>query len=388
MLFSTGNLGTKKGSLVPKCGACGLFKGCKSPKMLPYGNRKSRVLIVGEAPGETEDEQDRPFVGKAGQYLRSTLQGIGVDMDKDALTCNALCCRPPANKIEDPRMVEHCHPNLAQTIQEFAPDVVIPLGATALTSVLLPYWQDIDRFERWVGWQIPLGKFWVCPTYHPSFLLRSHAPVLDREFASQLEKAFAFQGPPVPNTDWKSRIEILFDEEAVWKALQRFGHDGDWVAFDYESNCLKPEYPKAQLYSCAVSNGKRTVAYPWTKENARTTGILLQRDRTKKIAWNLKFEERWTLKEFGYGVTNWGWDGMLAAHCLDNRPGICSLKFQAFVKMGVLPYNQHLEHLLDSGKGLYNRIAEIDRMDLLTYNGMDALLEWHMAMRQMKEMKQ
>jgi len=51
-------------SLLPKCGSCGLFKTCESPKMEPYGQGRSRVLVVGEAPGQTEDEEGRPFIGR------------------------------------------------------------------------------------------------------------------------------------------------------------------------------------------------------------------------------------------------------------------------------------------------------------------------------------
>jgi hypothetical protein len=92
------------------------------------------------------------------------------------------------------------------------------------------------------------------------------------------------------------------------------------------------------------------------------------------------------LKTFGHGVNNWQWDTMLATHCLDNRPGICSLKFQALVQMGVPVYNKHIEPMLASYKGPYNRIREIEMGSLLYYGGMDALLEWKLAMKQRKEM--
>jgi len=78
---------------------------------------------------------------------------------------------------------------------------------------------------------------------------------------------------------------------------------------------------------------------------------------------------------------------MLAAHCLDNRPGICSLKFQSLVKMGVPIYNRHLEPYLEShGDGHYNRIQEISHKDLLTYGGLDSLLEYKLMRIQRKEM--
>src|SRR6185503_19587936 len=97
--------------LVPRCGACGLLKTCESPKMAPYGKGKRGVLIVGEAPGQSEDERGRPFVGKSGQFLRGTLEGLGFDMDRYAWTTNALICRPPNNQTPDNKRISYCRPN-------------------------------------------------------------------------------------------------------------------------------------------------------------------------------------------------------------------------------------------------------------------------------------
>lgn len=374
------------GSL-PKCAACGLFKTCQSPKMKPYGNFARRVLIVGEAPGETEDNEGRPFIGKAGQFLREKLDSIGIDMDEDAATTNALICRPPGNKTPDPKQVAYCRPNITHTLQSLGPLVVVCLGRIALTSVLQPYWNDIDALERWVGWRIPLAKFWLCPTYHPSYLLRIKSQVADRMFVNHLAMAFGIQNDPPPQWDYESRINVLLDEDQVELEIEKMHQEDDWAAVDYETNCIKPDYPKARLVSCALANSKRTISYPWTARTAAATGELLHNHKVRKIASNLKMEERWTLKEFGKGVASWGWDTMLATHCLDNRPGICSLKFQSLVQFGVPPYNTHIEPFLTSSHGHYNRIEQIDLKQLLFYGGMDAALEYRLARRQRKEME-
>jgi len=374
------------GTLLPKCGSCGLFKTCESPKMEPYGQGRSRVLVVGEAPGQTEDEAGRPFIGKAGQFLRSQLEALEIDLDDDAWTTNALICRPPGNETPDDRQIGYCRPNLLNAIKRFHPRVVLTLGRSALASALTPYWRDTGPLERWVGWSIPLENHWLCPTYHPSYLLRMRNPLMDRQFAEHLEQAFAIEQDPPQACDYKSAIEILYDELEIYEAIRAINKEGGWAAVDYETNCLKPEYPKARIVSCSISNGKRTIAYPWTGKAIVATGMFLRSIGTRKIASNLKFEERWTRKEFGCGVTDWGWDTMLAAHCLDNRPGICSLKFQSLVKLGVPVYNENIEPYLSSGSNHYNRIGEIDINMLLLYNGMDALLEHRVAAIQRKEM--
>jgi len=208
---------------------------------------------------------------------------------------------------------------------------------------------------------------------------------MDRQFSDHLEAAFDITSLPAKQEDWESQIELVYDEKEVNDILFNLT-TRQWCAVDYETNCLKPEWPEARIVSCAVSDGKRTISYPWTKSTARSTGLFLASKYTKKIASNLKMEERWTLKTFGHGVSNWGWDTMLAAHCLDNRPGICSLKFQSFVKLGVPVYNEHIEPYLQSSHGPYNRIQEIELKSLLLYGGMDALLEHRLAMLQRKEM--
>ena len=377
--------------LIPKCGSCGLYKKCQTPKMVPYGKGRSGVLVIGEAPGEQEDEEGRPFIGKAGQFLRQCLNGVGVNLDLDAVTTNALICRPPGNKIQDPQAIAYCHPNLSRTIRETQPQVILTLGRSALVSALSPFWKgEVGPLEKWVGWRIPLGEYWLCPTWHPSFLLRMKSELMDRQFSDHLEEAFQIEEPPPAREDLPKQVQILYDEGEICSRIKRMEEKGGWVAIDYETNCLKPEYEKARIHSCALSNGEETIAYPWSGKAIQATAQFLVNPHLQKIASNLKFEERWSRLHVihgGGGVKNWGWDTMIATHCLDNRPGICSLKFQAFVHLGLESYNVNIDPYLSEDRGShYNRIQDIALEDLLLYNGMDAILEHRLAMHQRKEM--
>lgn len=372
-----------EGTLVPKCGSCGLYKTCKSPKMKPWGRGRSRVLIVGEAPGEREDELGRPFVGASGAFLRECIGLAGGDFDELRVT-NAIICRPPGNKMpKKGREIGWCRPNLIRTIQEFKPRVIIPLGRSALESVLAPWWKDDwESMERWTGHRIPLQQHWVCPTWHPSYLLRQKSPLMDRMFVEHLAAAFEIDEDPPKLPDFRGRIEILFDERKVWDALREFDANADPVAFDYETNSLKPEYPQSKIYSAAASDGHRTIAYPWTPRTARASSLLLA-SGTPIIASNSKFEDRWTIVKLGHAIKTIGWDTVIAAHIMDNRPKIASLKFQSFVMMGVPTYNDRVAPFLSSAEGShYNRIHEADVEEVLLYNGIDAFLEKHLARRQ------
>lgn len=373
---------------VPRCGVCGYFKSCQSPKLPLQGRGGRGVLIVGEAPGKEDDLEGRFFVGKAGQFLRGALLSLGMDMDRDCWTTSALICHPPKGASPSNDHVRYCQPNLQAVLARVKPRVVVTLGRLALVSVLGSIWKDISELERWVGWKIPLPEFWLCPLFSPAYVQMMDRPTLDRLFEDQLAAAFAAAGEsrPAPR-NWTGDVEVLLDDAAVEAALEQIDRAMGWAAVDYESNCIKPEWPKARLYSCAVSNGERTISYPWTARTKAATGRFLHSSNTRKIASNLKMEERWTRHEFGYGVRRWGWDTMLAAHVLDNRPGICSLKFQALVKLGVPPYNKHIEPYLESDKGPYNRIHEIDLRQLLLYGGMDSLLEHALMKVQRTEME-
>ena len=383
--FTSSEIKFQVSSTIPRCGACGLYKGCLSPKMKPYGKGRRRVLVVGEAPGETEDRLGRPFVGQSGQLLREVLDEIGVDLDEDCLTTNAIICRPPRNATPTPQQISYCHPNLKKTIEKFQPEVVITLGKTALESVLMDYWKsDIGTMERWVGWKIPLPDFWLCPTYHPSYLLRDQHPVLRMMFREHLENAFLCTRKK-RNTllNPEKRVKLLYDEDAIRKELKEFCKE-KWVAIDYETNSLKPEWEKSRIYSVALSSGERTISFLYT-DSLKNAMLEFITSPVKKIACNLKFEERWTKKVFGVGMKRWAWDTMIAAHVLDNRPGITSIKFQAFVRLGVPTYNEHIEPLLQD-KGKYNRIQEIPVNELLLYGGIDALVEYYVAEQQREEL--
>lgn len=376
----------KPAGLIPKCGECGLYKTCQSPKMPVSGRGNHGVLVVGEAPGATEDEQNKPFVGKAGRFLRETLEDIDIDLEGAAWITNALICRPPNNATPDAKQISHCRPNLLNAIRKYEPNVIVTLGRSALVSVLEQHWKDdVGPLERWTGWAIPLPEYWICPTFHPSYLLRMKNSLMDRLFSQDLERAFKIYESPPAAIDF-SNIELLYDENEIYEAIKEIDRGGGWASVDYETNCIKPEWPKGRIVSCAISNGQRTISYPWLGRAVDATGKFLRSDRTKKISSNLKMEERWTIKTFGTPVNNWGWDTMLASHCLDNRTGICSLKFQSFVKLGIASYNERVEPYLNSFNGPYNRIEEIEMNDLLLYGGQDAILEYRLAMIQRKEM--
>ena len=381
---------------VAACGACGLHRGCKSPRMPVSGDGRQGVLVVAEAPGEMEDEQGVQLVGRAGQKLRERLGRIGFDLDGDCWKTNAVCCRPPGNVRPTTKQIAACRPNVLRAIEELKPRVVLLCGAVAVESVVGAVWTragGVGEIGRWVGWRVPSGRWnaWVCPTWHPSYLLREEGnKALELLFDRHLHDAFGSiarpweGGPP----DWESQVEPVAEPARAAGMIDRMRAKGGAVAFDFETDRLKPDHPDARIVSCAVCwEGRKTITFPWAGPAAEAMGALLADPGVRKICWGIKFEQRWARKATGRGVAGWDWCGMHAAHVLDNRPGITSLKFQAFTRLGVEPYDADVGPLLRAdGGNERNRIDRVDPRRLLIYNGLDALFTWRIAQMQKEEM--
>ena len=119
---------------------------------------------------------------------------------------------------------------------------------------------------------------------------------------------------------------------------------------------------------------------------------ILMDDEIGKISHNLSFEDEWSREHFGIDEIKWDWDSMLAAHVIDNRPGICSLKHQSFLQFGMLPYDDLIHPFFQSTaprdptaeNRIYNFIERHGEDELLTYGGLDSLMAFRLAAKQRK----
>lgn len=395
---------TKQSTFIgqPKCASCNLYKRCKSPKMKPTGKGKKRILIVGEAPGSTEDEKGKQLIGRTGSRLNDWLSEVGIDMRRDCILDNAIRCWPHngyKNRKPTDREVEYCHPNVLATIQKHDPEIILVLGKVPLQSIMDGIWREkLGPVTRWVGWHIPsqIHNAWICPVYHPSYICRAEDKtdfrVLEKLYVDSLRAAVGFDRRPwktVPN--YRDKIQVIHDTHEAAEILNRLFHDEpETIAFDYETDRIKPDSPHSQIVCCSISDGTTTIAFPIDYYVTGPLLALLRHPKIGKIASNMKFEQRWTLRHFGCYVKNWDWDTMLAAHWLDNRSGVTSIKFQALTRLGFPIYDENVrQYLKASGKGgnAPNRIRECPVNELLLYNGLDSLLEWKIAKLQKKEGK-
>lgn len=381
-------------SRIPACGACGLYRLCTTPKMSVAGQGRKKILIVGEHPNKEADKRGTHFSKDDQQVLQKSLRKHGVDLHRDCWITTSLICRTEKDAKPTDKEIDHCRPNIINTITELKPVVVILLGAAATRSVIGWLWKaKSGEHHRWTGFKIPDREInaWVCPTYSMKEVIEAKTSVVQLLFDRHLKEAVQETAPPwEQEQDLDSLVDIIYDTEKAAKIIRsRLNYDKD-TAFDYEANALKPDNPKHQLISCAICyGGKYTIAYPWQGQAIDATREYLRSPIPKRGA-NIKYEERWSRSKLNTRVRNWVWDTMIAAHIEDcRRGGVCSVKFQSYVKLGIGAYNDHIEEFLRTKKdSTINQISEeIGMRDLLKYNGIDAYVEYHIASIQMKRLK-
>jgi uracil-DNA glycosylase family 4 len=147
---------------------CG-FEPCETAtRMVPgEGSATADVMLVGEAPGASEDEQGRPFVGRAGQLLDQLLAEAALDRPAVYIT-NVLKARPPRNRDPRPDEVAHSMPWLERQLALVAPRLVVPLGRHALLHFV-----PAAKISELHGRVVRVGRWVLYPMYHPAAALRS-----------------------------------------------------------------------------------------------------------------------------------------------------------------------------------------------------------------------
>ena len=155
------------------CTKCCLWK-CRKKAVPGVGNPESKLMLVGEAPGRSEDIQGEPFVGAAGKLLDTLLSEIGFSRTQVFIT-NVVKCRPPENRDPLPDEIEMCTPYLNRQIGIIQPAVIITLGKHSTAYVLgranLPF-RSITQVHGKVREAIIFGvETVVFPTFHPAAAL-------------------------------------------------------------------------------------------------------------------------------------------------------------------------------------------------------------------------
>ena len=152
---------------VKECTKCPL---CTTRRNVVFGegNDRAQLVFIGEAPGEEEDIQARPFVGRAGKFLDQMIERAGLKRE-DVFICNVLKCRPPNNRDPEPMEVEACKGYLLSQLEIIKPKIICTLGRHAYNALF-----SVDeKITRIRGVLTSYNGIRLLPTYHPAFLLRN-----------------------------------------------------------------------------------------------------------------------------------------------------------------------------------------------------------------------
>lgn len=155
---------------------CKVCKLCETRKNVVFGegNPQTNIMFIGEGPGEDEDIQGKPFVGKAGKLLTVMIQAMGLDR-KDVFITNIVKCRPPENRNPEDEEIKKCTLYLTRQIDLINPKLIVTLGNFASKFVI----QTTTGISKIRGRIFNREHKAIIPIYHPSYLLRNPSGRID-----------------------------------------------------------------------------------------------------------------------------------------------------------------------------------------------------------------
>jgi uracil-DNA glycosylase family 4 len=304
------------------CKACPLAK--ETANLHPYmdatGAKKPVVYMLGEAPGKTEDEQGRQFVGDSGKILRPLIPDR---FQKLVRWNNSVNCHPKHNRTPVRVELECCRSRVTIDIEDSQPRAILGFG-----NVPLEWATGQSGVTLWRGRRLPvkIGSHvcWFFPMLHPAYLLRNRrgngkASDDERIFELDVERAFAaIDTLPPPHVHSAAEVRAGCDiiSEGGTEGLRQIRELLEWAAeqpvvgVDYETDRTRPYRKGARILSAAVGTGERAVAFPFEHPDAPWSDHelgqvadmwcdFLRAPRVKRAVHNLAFELEWTGEIFG-----------------------------------------------------------------------------------------
>jgi len=320
----------------------------KEEKSVPY------LLIVGEAPGEEEDRQGKPFVGPAGQLLRQALDGVGIDPDTDAVYTNIVRCRPPDNKI-DKKYILACQEFLEEDIKAHQPSQIWLMGNSPLMGAL-----GETGISDWNGSIVnkpygELGEQTFIPLFHPAYILRNRGVL--NSWLEAFMKAMEYREGIEPEQEQHEHIHVC-----TWDMLEDMRMDllsfsknkNASLYFDLETSGLDAFSLHSKIVAVGLScnNGKVYTVLLDHKESEweesdkpymiKAFKEILKAYSGRIVGHNVKFDLCWVNGVWKLDVDAGG-DTMLMSHLIDSRQGIHGLKRLSSINLGMYKYNDELE---------------------------------------------
>lgn len=209
--------------------------------MAGTGPKDARVVVVGEAPGASEDAAGTPFVGRSGQLLERLLEEAGINRD-DCFITNAVKCRPQDNTTPTAKQIGACRSYLEDELASLNPRVIVVLGNVPLKAVT-----GVGGITKARGTNYKHGEVPVVATYHPAFGLRSPDKIDDIKLDLRKAASYLLDHPTLTvSWEWADELHDNLDRNAaIW-------------AIDIETNAKDLDDPELEVLLLGISDGQNT----------------------------------------------------------------------------------------------------------------------------------
>ena len=162
------------------------------------------LMIIGEGPGEQEDLQSLPFVGRSGKLLTKILESVSINRDTDVFIANTVKCRPPNNRTPLQAEIDSCKPYLIRQIKLVKPKILLLLGSPSLKTILEETLTISKTRGKWYKTTVDYmpDPLYIMPLFHPSYLLRNSSKEegkpkwLTWQDMKEVKSALRFYEPP------------------------------------------------------------------------------------------------------------------------------------------------------------------------------------------------
>lgn len=359
---------------VSGCRVCRLDKSGSLSRFV--GEGKDKVLILADHPrGREGNEKDTILLHKMYDVLwdYQGKRGLPYDFLEAAWFGYVIPCPTNSDKEISPLC---CKERLDKLINEFKPNVIIPMGPTAVQALVwdrmsgrIKNTQPSDLY----GKCIPDRYYncWICPTFSPEFISwqrDDHCPAM--YLGQHLRMAWALKDKPLPvipkdiRTTGDAELAAAWVEEILdWSdagLLDKAPDGANDVSIDYETTGLKPHRTGHSITAASVGYRKdgeyHAIGFRWNTDNERLTKAwyrLTHNESLGLVAHKADYEACWTRFRSGlHGSrtdwpTNWSWDTCLCAHVIDNTQKV-GLKLHTYCELGVLGYDNKVDGILST----------------------------------------
>lgn len=291
------------------CQKCKLYKDINNPYLEGRGDKNSKLLLLGEAPGKDEDVHGQVFIGRSGQILQNVLNRNNISY----FISNAVKCRPTKNgknTTPTPTEIKCCAPFTIKLIKEIEPTVIVTIGKIAMTQ-LLPLNLGIT-VARGKQFYHPELKAIIIPTYHPAYLGRANDRLLYQQFENDLKLAqrLVYRTPRRLISSTPVSLEDPIDIKNYLEHLLT----APAVAIDIETEGLDFKKDRITDISFCYSFGKGVhISWENMEDHFELLGQVLSSHKVKKVGHNFTFDMKF-LRAQGFEINNFNFDTLLAEH--------------------------------------------------------------------------